>query len=63
MWQCVIRPYVSLDRIYTYLERKCAALFAPNAIFRWVFCLVCFQDEASVGNRSNATTNDMVGIT
>ena len=21
MWQCVIRPYVSLDRIYTYYKR------------------------------------------
>ena len=45
-----------------YLETKCTALSAPNAILLGVFCFVGVQEKGAIGDASDATLDDLVGL-
>jgi hypothetical protein len=45
-----------------HLETKCTALSAPNAILLGVFCFVGIQEKGAIGDASDATLDDLVGI-
>ena len=45
-----------------YLETECTALPAPNAILLGVFCFVGIQEKGAIGDASDTTLDDLVGI-
>jgi hypothetical protein len=45
-----------------YLETECTALSAPNAILLGFFCFVGIQEKGAIGDASDTTLDDLVGI-